>query len=93
MESNFFKRFTSFYEEYNMNVISSSVDDLYAENAFFADPYHNVQGITAIEHYFLAMAEPTRHVNLTSKKSNDQKMTFIVGGQCTWSQKLHLTKK
>ena len=80
------KRFTSFYEEYNMNVISSSVDDLYAENAFFADPYHNVQGITAIEHYFLAMAEPTQSCKFNIEKSNDQKMIFIVGGQCTWSQ-------
>ena len=55
--------------------------------------YHNVQGITAIEHYFLAMAEPTQSCKFNIEKSNDQKMTFIVGGQCTWSQKLHLTKK
>ena len=83
----------NFYNEYNVNVISSSVDDLYAENAFFADPYHNVQGITAIEDYFLAMAEPTQSCKFDIEKSNDPKMTFIVGGQCILSQKLHLMKK
>ena len=84
MESNFFERFTSFYEEYNMNVISSSVDDLYAENAFFADPYHNVQGITAIEHYFLAMAEPTQSCKFNIEKIQRSENDFY----CRWTMYL-----
>lgn len=58
IEAEALKRFNSFYEEYSAAAIQAGVRGLYAENAWFGDPFHVVEGIAAIEHYFLVMAEP-----------------------------------
>lgn len=60
IEATAFKRFAHFYTEYSADRITSNVQNLYAEDAFFADPYHLVQGIDAIEDYFIAMAAPAQ---------------------------------
>jgi hypothetical protein len=52
------RRFDEFYQEYSTASITSGVRAVYAEDGWFGDPFHVVQGIDAIEHYFLAMAEP-----------------------------------
>mgnify|MGYP001815092707 CR=1 FL=1 len=52
------KRFNDFYEEYSAEAISSGIRELYADDAWFGDPFHIVEGIDDIEHYFLVMAEP-----------------------------------
>ena len=55
------QRFNDFYAEYSMEAISNGVRQLYADNAWFGDPFHIVEGIDDIEHYFLVMAEPVEH--------------------------------
>ncbi len=52
------QRFNDFYEEYSYDAIKEGVRGIYAENAWFGDPFHIVEGIDDIEHYFLVMAEP-----------------------------------
>lgn len=52
------QRFRSFYEVYSTEAISQGVRGLYAEDAWFGDPFRSVRGIDEIEKYFLAMAEP-----------------------------------
>lgn len=59
------QRFSDFYLEYSYEAIQSGVRDLYAENAWFGDPFHIVEGIDEIEHYFLVMAEPVEHCSFT----------------------------
>ncbi len=55
------QRFDEFYAVYSAEQIRKSVRNVYAENAWFGDPFHQVQGIDAIESYFLAMAEPVEN--------------------------------
>lgn len=52
------KRFEDFYLTYSADSIRAGVRDLYAEDAYFGDPFKSVSGIDAIEAYFLKMAEP-----------------------------------
>jgi hypothetical protein len=59
------ERFDAFYTEYSAEAIREGVRGLYAEDAWFGDPFHVVQGIDAIEHYFLVMAEPVEHCTFT----------------------------
>ena len=58
VEQQALKEFNDFYAVYSTEAIKAGVRKLYAEDAWFGDPFHSVQGIDAIEHYFLAMAEP-----------------------------------
>ncbi|MCF7837967.1 MAG: nuclear transport factor 2 family protein [Candidatus Marinimicrobia bacterium] len=51
-------RFNAFYAEYSTAAIAAGLDAVYAPDAFFADPFAQVQGREAIRAYFLAMAEP-----------------------------------
>ena len=55
------RRFEDLYLVYSEEAIREKVRGVYAEDAWFGDPYHTVQGIDDIEHYFLAMAEPVEH--------------------------------
>jgi hypothetical protein len=50
--------FTDFYSDYAPEAIREGVRKLYDENAWFGDPFHIVEGIDDIEHYFVVMAEP-----------------------------------
>jgi steroid delta-isomerase len=50
-------RFTDFYRVYSEEVIKSRVRELYAENAYFRDPFREVIGIKQIEPYFLSSTE------------------------------------
>lgn len=59
------KRFNAFYEVYSSEAIKAGLRQLYAEDAWFGDPFHSVRGIDAIEHYFLAMAEPVESCTFT----------------------------
>ena len=59
------KRFNDFYETYTTESISAGMRELYAEDAWFGDPFHIVEGIDEIEHYFLVMAEPVEHCTFT----------------------------
>lgn len=52
------KRFDDFYADYSAAAIQAGVREVYAADAWFGDPFHIVEGIDAIEHYFLVMAEP-----------------------------------
>jgi hypothetical protein len=49
--------FEKFYEVYSADVIRRGVRDLYAEDAYFGDPFKGVKGIDDIESYFVHMAE------------------------------------
>jgi ketosteroid isomerase-like protein len=59
------QRFRDFYAVYSADAIRANVREVYAEHAWFGDPYHTVEGIDAIEHYFLVMAEPVEHCTFT----------------------------
>ena len=59
------RRFDAFYADYSVEAIRSGVRDVYAEDAWFGDPFHIVEGIDEIEHYFLVMAEPVEHCTFT----------------------------
>ena len=59
------KRFNDFYEEYSTDAIRKGVRELYADNAWFGDPFHIVEGIDDIEHYFIVMAEPVVNCTFT----------------------------
>jgi hypothetical protein len=59
------QRFNDFYEEYSTEAISNGVRGLYADDAWFGDPFHIVEGIDEIEHYFLVMAEPVEACTFT----------------------------
>lgn len=59
------KRFDDFYAVYSAEAIKANVRNVYAAEAWFGDPFHQVQGIDAIEHYFLAMAEPVETCTFT----------------------------
>lgn len=50
-------RFVDFYRVYSSESIRRGVRDLYASDAYFGDPFKSVNGINAIEDYFLKMAE------------------------------------
>lgn len=52
------KRFDDFYADYSVEAIKAGVREVYAEDAWFGDPFHIVEGIDEIEHYFVVMAEP-----------------------------------
>jgi hypothetical protein len=55
------QRFNEFYSVYSVEAIRNGVRGLYAEDAWFGDPFHVVRGIDDIEHYFLIMAEPVEN--------------------------------
>lgn len=59
------KRFDDFYAVYSAEAIKENVRNVYAADAWFGDPFHQVQGIDAIEHYFLVMAEPVETCTFT----------------------------
>ena len=59
------KRFHDFYAEYSIEEIRKGVRELYADNAWFGDPFHIVEGIDDIEHYFMVMAEPVESCTFT----------------------------
>ena len=65
VEAEALKQFNAFYEVYSSEAIKAGVRKLYAEDAWFGDPFHSVRGIDAIEHYFLAMAEPVESCTFT----------------------------
>jgi len=64
-ESEALKRFEDFYAVYSTDAIRKGIRAVYAEEAWFGDPYHTVKGIDAIEHYFLVMAEPVESCTFT----------------------------
>ncbi len=84
IEAEALQRFNIFYAQYNAQQIASGVRSLYANDAFFADPYHLVEGIDAIEHYFIAMAEPALSchfdIGATQRAGNDY--------YCRWTMHL-----
>ena len=59
------RRFEEFYAVYSAEAIKSQVREVYAENAWFGDPFHQVRGIDEIERYFVAMAEPVESCTFT----------------------------
>lgn len=64
-EAEALKRFDEFYAVYSAEAIKEGIRELYAEDAWFGDPFHQVQGIDAIEHYFVVMAEPVEQCTFT----------------------------
>ncbi len=52
------RQFNEFYQVYSADVITQFVDRVYAENAYFGDPYAAMQGLDEIREYFVRMAEP-----------------------------------
>jgi hypothetical protein len=59
------RRFSDFYADYSAAAIRAGVRKVYAPDAWFADPFHVVSGIDAIETYFLKMAEPVESCAFT----------------------------
>jgi hypothetical protein len=65
MESEALEQFDAFYADYSKEAIQAGVRKIYAEDAWFGDPFHIVEGIDAIEHYFVVMAEPVEKCTFT----------------------------
>ena len=65
MEEKALQQFRDFYAEYSLDAIREGVRILYADDAWFGDPFHIVEGIDEIEHYFLVMAEPVESCTFT----------------------------
>ena len=59
------KRFDDFYADYSVKAIRAGVREVYADGAWFGDPFHIVEGIEDIEHYFVVMAEPVESCTFT----------------------------
>ena len=78
------KRFRDFYAEYSTEAISKGVRQLYAEDAWFGDPFRIVQGIDEIEHYFLVMAEPVEQCTFTVDSIQRSGIDFFA----RWTMKL-----
>lgn len=51
------RRFKEFYLVFSADVINKGLRDLYADGAYFQDPFKEVDGIDAIAAYFLQSAE------------------------------------
>ena len=51
------ERFVDFYKEYKPETVREGVRELYAKDAFFRDPFTEVEGIAAIEEYFVRGAQ------------------------------------
>jgi steroid Delta-isomerase len=65
IEQRALKLFDQFYQDYSVENIQAGVRTLYDEEAWFGDPFHQVAGIDAIEHYFVSMAEPVESCTFT----------------------------
>ncbi|MBN1549985.1 nuclear transport factor 2 family protein [bacterium] len=52
-----FLQFKDFYKVYSKDIIERDLRKLYAQNAYFRDPFNEVEGIDAIEKHFLASAD------------------------------------
>jgi len=65
LEKDALRRFEEFYADYSVEAIRAGVRDVYAEDAWFGDPFHIVEGVDAIEHYFVVMAEPVEQCTFT----------------------------
>jgi hypothetical protein len=65
VEERALQRFIDFYRDYSTEAIKAGVREIYADDAWFGDPFHIVQGIEDIEHYFLVMAEPVEKCTFT----------------------------
>jgi steroid Delta-isomerase len=51
-------KFTEFYRVFSEQSIRKGVRDLYGSNAYFRDGFREVQGIEAIESYFIGSTQP-----------------------------------
>ncbi len=65
LEKDALRRFEAFYADYSEAAIRAGVREVYAEDAWFGDPFHIVEGIDDIEHYFVVMAEPVEQCSFT----------------------------
>lgn len=65
MEKEALRRFDEFYADYSVEAIRAGVREVYTEDAWFGDPFHIVEGIDEIEHYFVVMAEPVEQCTFT----------------------------
>ena len=52
-ESEAVNRFVDFYKVFSAEAIRAKVRNVYADGAYFRDPFHEVTGIAAIERYFV----------------------------------------
>jgi hypothetical protein len=49
--------FVDFYKTFSADTVRAKVREVYAPEAYFRDPFHEVSGIDAIEKYFVASTE------------------------------------
>lgn len=75
VEKKALERFEQFYKDYSVEAIRDGIRDVYADDAWFGDPFHIVEGIDDIEHYFVVMAEPvescTFSIDSMQRSGND----------------------
>ena len=60
LEKEVTQRFTDFYKTYTADAIKKGIRDVYADDAFFADPFKAYQGIDALTDYFVRSTEPVK---------------------------------
>ncbi len=79
--------FVDFYRVYAAEVIKKDVRKLYAPSAFFRDPFREVEGIDAIEPYFLSAVEPIHECTF------DIQDVAVHGGEYYFRWVMHLRLK
>ncbi len=84
-EETVLKRFEAFYADYSAEAIKAGIRDVYADEAWFADPFHVVEGIDDIEHYFVVMAEPVESCTFTIDSVNRSGKDYFF----RWTMVLH----
>lgn len=82
------ERFREFYAVYSVESIRSGVRDLYAEEAYFGDPFKAVTGLDSIETYFIRMAEPIHTCTFVIDAVNEDSGEFFF----LWTMNLRLNR-
>jgi len=61
-ESQAVQRFIAIFSVYSEDIIRQHVRDLYADDAYFRDPFREARGIDKIESYFLSLTEGAKEL-------------------------------
>ena len=65
LEKQVTQRFTDFYKVYTADAIKAGLRSVYADDAFFADPFKAYKGIQQLEDYFVRSTEPVKSCTFT----------------------------
>lgn len=88
MEREAIRKFTDFYREYSSDIIRKHCRAVYAEDAYFGDPFKSVEGIDPIEAYFIKMAEPVKECTFAIEGVHSEQSEYYI----RWVMKLTIKR-